>query len=218
MAGVERSWTKTLAVAVLLMGAVTAGLAQSSQTLPAEDTRQSGSLSGKVTDLYSKPLEGVVVVLRNQATGAEARTTTTKNGTYRFSGLEPGEYALEAESPQLGRGQVGGIVVDAGHEARVQAALEMEPFRPNPVPPALPGVNRPDLEPTALRVNEAALAAEPLRLLPLNGHRVSAEIPQTTAFEWYATLAAEPLQTLALAGRSWEGSARHRLRLRDRLA
>ena len=206
MAGAERSWTKTLAVAVLLMGAVTAGLAQSSQTLPAEDTT-TGSLTGKVTDLYSKPLEGVVVVLRNQATGAEARTTTTKNGTYRFSGLEPGEYTLEAESPQLGRGQVGGIVVDAGHEARVQAALEMEPFLPNPVPPALPGVNRPDLEPTALRVNEAALAAEPLRLLPLNGHRVSAEIPQTTAFEWYATLAAEPLQTLALAGQSWEGSA-----------
>jgi hypothetical protein len=175
-----------------------------------------GSLSGKVTDLYSKPLEGVAVVLRNQATGAEARTTTTKNGAYRFSGLEPGEYTLEAESPQLGRGQVGGIVVDAGHEARVQAALEMEPFPPSPVPPALPGgnrpdlnraeFNRPDLEPVALPDDEPALAVEPLRLLPLNGRRVSAEIPQTTAFELNATLDAEPLRTLALAGQSWEGS------------
>ena len=150
MAGAERSWTKTLAVAVLLMGAGAAGLAQSAQTQSTEGGAEqgilAGSLSGKVTDLYSKPLEGVVVVLRNQATGAEARTTTTKNGTYRFSGLEPGEYALEAESPQLGRGQVGGIVVDAGHEARVQAAMEMEPFPPSPVPPALPGVNRPDLK------------------------------------------------------------------------
>ncbi|MGB9409220.1 MAG: carboxypeptidase regulatory-like domain-containing protein [Terracidiphilus sp.] len=220
MAGAERSWTKTLAVAVLLIGAGAAGLAQSAQTQSTEGGAEqdilAGSLSGKVTDLYSKPLEGVAVVLRNQATGAEARTTTTKNGAYRFSGLEPGEYTLEAESPQLGRGQVGGIVVDAGHEARVQAALEMEPFPPSPVPPALPGgnrpdlnraeFNRPDLEPVALPDDEPALAVEPLRLLPLNGRRVSAEIPQTTAFELNATLDAEPLRTLALAGQSWEGS------------
>ena len=87
-----------------------------------------GSLSGKLTDLHSKPLEGVTVVLRNQATGAEARTTTAKNGAYRFSGLEPGEYTLKAESPELGRGQVEEIEVDAGREARVRTAMEFEPL------------------------------------------------------------------------------------------
>jgi len=79
MAGLERSWTKTLAFAVLLMGAGTAGFTQSAQTLPAEDTT-TGSLTGKLTDLHSKPLEGVPVVVRNQATSAETRTITTKNG------------------------------------------------------------------------------------------------------------------------------------------
>jgi len=104
MAGLERSWTKTLAFAVLLMGAGTAGFTQSAQTLPAEDTT-TGSLTGKLTDLHSKPLEGVPVVVRNQATSAETRTITTKNGVYRFSGLAPGEYTVTAESLQLGRGQ-----------------------------------------------------------------------------------------------------------------
>jgi hypothetical protein len=124
MAGLERSWTKTLAFAVLLMGAGTAGFTQSAKTLPAEDTT-TGSLTGKLTDLHSKPLEGVPVVVRNQATGAETRTITTKNGVYRFSGLEPGEYTVTAESPQLGRGQLEDIVVAAGYEARVQTAMEL---------------------------------------------------------------------------------------------
>src|ERR1035437_552698 len=119
MAGLERNWTRTLAFAVLLMGAGTAGFTQSRSTLPAEDTT-TGSLTGKLTDLYSRPLEGVPVVVRNQATGAETRTITTKNGFYRFSRLEPGEYTVTAESPQLGRGQLEDIAVAAGYEARVK--------------------------------------------------------------------------------------------------
>ena len=130
MAGLGRNWTKTLAVAVLLMGAGTVGIAQSARILSVEDG-PTGSLSGKLTDLRSRPLEGISVVVRNQATGAEARTITTKNGVYRFTGLAPGEYSVTAESPQLGRGQLQDIVVDGGHEARVQAAMQLaHPRRP----------------------------------------------------------------------------------------
>ena len=116
MAGVRRIGLWVLAGAAC--GAF--GLAQSNQG------SGSGSLAGKLTDSYSTPLIGATVTLHNQATGAEARTTTTKNGAYRFTGLDAGEYTLEAESAQLGRGRVDGIVVAAGHEARVQAAIELE--------------------------------------------------------------------------------------------
>src|ERR1700729_2573474 len=93
-------WTKTLARAALLIAvANTVVLAQSS----------SGSLAGKLTDLYSKPIEGASLTLRNQATGAELRATTAKGGVYRFQGIEPGDYTLEALSPRLGRGSVSGI-------------------------------------------------------------------------------------------------------------
>jgi hypothetical protein len=211
MAGVERNWTKTLTVAVLLLGAGTAGFAQSARTHWVEDG-PTGSLSGKLTDLHSKPLGGVEVIARNQATGAEARTTTIKNGIYRFSGLAPGAYSVTAESPQLGRGQVEWIVVGGGHEARVQTALELAPLPPGPVLAALPGEetsspNRTILEPEALPVSEAAVAAEPLRLLPLRKQWVRAEISLPSAFEINAALETEPLRLLALAGQSLPNSA-----------
>ncbi|HUA91683.1 MAG TPA: carboxypeptidase-like regulatory domain-containing protein [Terracidiphilus sp.] len=93
------------------------------QSAPAD----AGSLSGKLTDLHSAPLGGVSVVLRNVATGAETRTTTAKNGAYRFPVLDAGEYILEAENPQLGSGQLEGIVVSPHHEARVQTAMQLQP-------------------------------------------------------------------------------------------
>ena len=191
MAGVERNWTKTLVVAVLLLGAGTAGFAQSARTHWVEDG-PTGSLIGKLTDLHSNPLEGVEVVARNQATGAEARTTTIKNGIYRFSGLVPGEYSVTAESPQLGRGQVEWIVVNGGHEARVLTAIELTPLAPSPALAALLGEERPKvkeptrlnravLEPEALPATDAALAAEPLQLLPLAGRSLPNEAPPELA-------------------------------------
>ena len=218
MAGLGCDWTKSLAVAVLLMGAGTVGFTQSGQEAESSHSVLSGSLTGKLTDLHSKPLGGITVVLRNQATGAEAaRAITTKNGIYRFSGLAPGEYTLEAESPQLGRGQVEGIVVDAGHEARVQTAMEFAPLAPSLIltamqgeePPkveARPRINRPVLELETRPVSDAAMATEPLLLLPLRGRRMSAEIPHTTTPELNVILATEPLQTLALSGRSLQDS------------
>ena len=175
MAGVERSWTKTLAVAALLMGAVMACLAQSARA----QSGLAGSLSGKLTDLHSNPLGGVLVVARNQATGAETRTTTTKNGSYRFTGLEPGEYSLEADSPQLGHGHVDGIVVDAGYEAKVQAAVELEPLPRDASLAALRKTSQPRPEQEALPVRDAALAAEPLWTMPLSGRILESSAPST---------------------------------------
>jgi len=110
-----------LALAVLLAGA---GAAAGAQTAA---SGAGGSLTGKLTDLHSAPLDGATVVVRNQATGAEVRVTTRKNGSFRFAGLEPGAYTVEAESGRLGRGRLEGVVVSAGHEARVQAAMAFEP-------------------------------------------------------------------------------------------
>jgi hypothetical protein len=83
-----------------------------------------GSIAGKLTDLYSKPLSGATVVLRSEATGAEQRTRTGRNGGYQFVGVAAGEYTLEADSEPLGHGRLEGIVVTAGHEARMQTAME----------------------------------------------------------------------------------------------
>ena len=88
-----------------------------------------GALSGKLTDLHSKPLADATVVVRNKATGEELRATTSRSGAYRFGQLKPGEYVLQASVASQGEGRLDGIVVVAGHEARVQAAVELAPVR-----------------------------------------------------------------------------------------
>jgi len=123
MAGARRSWIGPLAAAALFVCAHPAVLAQSPLT---------GSLAGKLTDLHSTPVGGAAILLRNQASGQESRTTTQKNGTFHFAALQPGDYTLEAQSPQLGRGRVESIEVDPGSEARVQSAIDFQLPPPQP--------------------------------------------------------------------------------------
>jgi hypothetical protein len=163
MAGLGCDWTKSLAVAVLFMGTGTVGFTQSDQEAESAQRMLSGSLAGKLTDLHSKPLEGVTVVLRNQATGAQAaRATTAKDGAYLFIGLAPGEYTLDADSARLGCGRLEGIVVNAGYEARVQTAMEFEPL-PSPILTALHGEEPPKIE-ARPRINRPVLEPETLPL------------------------------------------------------
>jgi len=206
MAGAKRSWTKALAVTVLCGFA---GLGQAAAAQNALDhSRGSGAASGlesgpggviagKLTDLHSEPLNGVTVVVRNEATGAEARTTTARNGAYRFSGLDTGEYTLEAESAQLGRGSVEGIFVAAGHESRVQTAIEFEIPAANSVQ-----VASHELAP-ATPAEIPPAAARPQQQLAVSGRRLSEparEMPATVTPGLAATVVAEPLQALSLSG------------------
>jgi hypothetical protein len=121
-----------------------------------------GTLNGRLTDWHSVPLVQADVVLRNLATGAVTHGVTGKNGSYRFSGLDPGEYRLEAELPELGKGAVEGILVSAGHATRVQAALVME--LPTPTLPVDAGIR--DLDPVAAAVT-SVIPGEELNALPV---------------------------------------------------
>jgi hypothetical protein len=145
MAEAMRNWRTWFAAGALTLGAC-AGVC--AQTVPADpvplqeikiQAPASGSLAGRLTDLHSAPLAGVRVVLHNQATGAEVRAVTAKNGGFRIAELEAGEYTLEADEPQLGHGRLEGILVTGGMEARVQAAMHFEPPAPSLVEAAAPG-------------------------------------------------------------------------------
>jgi hypothetical protein len=216
MAGAKRSWTKALAVTVLCGFA---GLGQAAAPQDALDhsrgsgaasglaSGSDGAIAGKLTDLHSAPLDGVTVVVRNEATGAEARTTTARNGSYRFAGLDAGEYTLEAESAQLGRGRVEGIFVAAGHEARVQTAIQFE------IPPAnsIQVASR-ELAPVTPAVIPP-VAAKPEPQLAVSGRRLpepAREMPAIETPGLAATVVAEPLQTLSLSGRRWPEQLRDR--------
>lgn len=158
MAGTNRRWRKSILMAALLICAAVVEIA------PAQE-RANGALSGKITDWYAVPLEGATVVVRNQATGEEARTTSGKKGSYRFVGLGPGEYSLEAMTPRMGRAQVDGILVSAGHEARVLVALMMTLPQPAPIQMTFH-----DMDP-ATPVVATTLTGTELQQLPVTGRR-----------------------------------------------
>ena len=173
-----------------------------------------GALSGKLTDLHSRPVAQATLVLRNAATGVEATTTTGKDGSYHFSGLVPGEYSLKAESARLGDGRVEGIFVAAGHESRVQAALALEcpaaetsvassearsvanRARESTAQPAIPALQVPLLPPVTSEktpvipvLPETKLPVEAIETLPLMD--ASGARPQT-ALPTHVTVQNEP--------------------------
>jgi hypothetical protein len=127
---VRGTWTKPLIPIALLIlsGAIMLCCAQ------AQQTAVNGSLAGKLTDSRSSPLENMIVTLRNAITGAEMQTTTVRGGRYRFTGLMQGEYSLTASGPG-GTGKVDGIFIAAGHESRVQTAMELETYSAKSLPP-----------------------------------------------------------------------------------
>ena len=196
-------WTKSLTIAALMMliGTAEAGRAQSKGV---------GSLSGKLTDTYSKPLEDVTVTVRNAATGVEATTRTAKGGVYRFSGLGAGEYRLEAESGQ-GSGEVTGIVVSPGHEAHVRTAIELRrTSEPLLVVHGGPGTNseaRPAANAYAAALSTApteaptAVLPETLLLAKLSDSAARSETPRPSILVVNLELDTEPLANLALNAR-----------------
>ena len=127
------------------------------------ESSDTGILDGKLTDTHSVPLVQAVVVVRNLVTGATAHSITGKNGSYRFTGLGPGEYRLEAEIPELGKGEVDGILVSVGHATRVQAALVME--FPNKISSIEADVH--ELNPVTPAVT-TLIPSEELSSIPLN--------------------------------------------------
>jgi hypothetical protein len=150
MAEARRNWIRWLLLGALCLSARARILAQTGAAdSPPErvvqiQSAQFGSLAGRLTDLRSAPLAAVTIVLRNESTGAEVRTITARNGSFRFAALNAGEYTLDADAVQLGHGRLEGILVTGGVESRVQAALRFEPAPPpliealGPTPVATP--------------------------------------------------------------------------------
>src|SRR5258708_23216202 len=62
---------------------------------------QTGRISGMVRDAGGVALSGATVAVRNQATGASKRMTSTTDGRFTVSDLAPGGYTVSASRPGL---------------------------------------------------------------------------------------------------------------------
>ena len=105
--------------AVLAMAAVLAALSLPLLALPdAAPEVPPVSIEGKVVDASGAPVGEARVTLME----LKRRTTTAADGTFRFDGLPPGSYLLEADSPRYGRALVR---VAAGAAQPVTLALDV---------------------------------------------------------------------------------------------
>lgn len=136
-------------------------------------------------------------MVRNEATGAERRTTSGRNGSYRFAGLEAGEYSLDAESKGLGAGHLDGIVVAAGHEARLQTAVDLQPA---PVAPVMNGNRVIAAEAVRPSAADRDLASRTVPALSPPTVVPAREKPATNLPALTAELKNEPMLELAVSG------------------
>ncbi len=69
-------------------------LAVSSAFVQSAEARETGDVLGTVTDAEGLPVPGAVLVLSGVELAGERTTTASDDGTFRFTGLNPGEYEI----------------------------------------------------------------------------------------------------------------------------
>lgn len=83
----------------------------------------SAELTGTVTDESGAPVLGARVVVRNLGTGQSRQFLTDEFGAYLLTQLLPGTYEVSAEKEGFRRFVQGGVVLQIGQRARVDARL-----------------------------------------------------------------------------------------------
>ena len=197
MAEAKRVWT-VLALAALLAVGVGRAAGQATRN----DAR--GTLTGILTDLQSVPLGGATLVVRNQATGEEARGITGGNGSFRVSGLVEGTYTLEATSERLGHGRLEDVLVFGDKPTKVRAAMALDAgaaVAPAMRPMVAASVGMPAAHAVVAGVVEGMPAAGPPTAVPLKA-AAGREIPEPAKAAVDTALPVEGVRELAIPERS----------------
>ena len=100
--------------ALYLMQAPPAGLSQ---------TQITAGITGTVTDTTGAVIPGVMVSLTNTETGAKREQTTNQTGTYTFTLLQPGAYALTLQKDGFGPQARTGILLELNQISSVDVVM-----------------------------------------------------------------------------------------------
>src|SRR5215468_2668800 len=112
----RRCLIKFLALATFLTASSLAVFGQGGATAP---------LSGLVIDQNGSAVSGAVVVVKNNATGAESTVTTASNGTYTVPALSAGAYTVTIEGAGFKKAVLQGVKIDVGVAATANVTLEI---------------------------------------------------------------------------------------------
>jgi hypothetical protein len=84
-----------------------------------------GSLSGEVVDPNGAVVSGATVTIRNNSTGDERSATTSSNGVFSFSLIQPGTYTVTVETRGFKKSVYPDVKVDVSVETKFSAVLEI---------------------------------------------------------------------------------------------
>jgi hypothetical protein len=84
-----------------------------------------GVLEGQVQDPANANISGAGVTIRNLQTGYSLSRNTARDGSFRFSNLPVGEYALKVESPGFAALSANSVRVDIGRIVRLSLRMEI---------------------------------------------------------------------------------------------
>ena len=84
-----------------------------------------GAVSGTVNDQSGAVIPSAVVLLSNSGTGKDETITTSGEGRFRFSNLQPGIYSLTVKVTGFADYKQTGIVVEVGRTTSIDANLKV---------------------------------------------------------------------------------------------
>jgi hypothetical protein len=85
----------------------------------------SAEVLGTIRDNSGSVISKAAIVLTNQGTGIEARTTTGEEGGYTFSNVKIGVYTVSAEAPGFSKAIAKDITVNVNARQRVDLVLQV---------------------------------------------------------------------------------------------
>jgi len=88
-------------------------------------TAETGALTGTVTDPSGAVISGASITLTSTATGQTRTTTTDANGSYKFSFLQPGTYAVTFSASGFKTAQVPSVTVNVTETPVLNRSLEV---------------------------------------------------------------------------------------------
>jgi len=127
-----------------------------------------GAINGKVTDPQGALVANATVKLVNLGTQAEKTATTTDEGTFQFSNLEPGNYRVDVTATGFSSASAAQVSVEVGRSTPLELPLSVGPASGNVIVTAeAPVINTED------NANATNITQTEISELPTNGRRAS---------------------------------------------
>jgi iron complex outermembrane recepter protein len=93
--------------------------------LPAAHAQSTGTISGAVLDVTSKPIPGAVLTIKNGAAGAPRSVIADAEGRYSVPGLPAGVYTVEASAPSFSPSHRAGVKIADAAAVTVNISLNI---------------------------------------------------------------------------------------------